>query len=1048
MIDGRLKPKAISSFDKKTTLCVSQGGGGRPLQSMSSTSAGLAPTETIGATAERRHLTVLFCDIVGSTALSTRLDPEDLRRILLAFQAACNDAIQRYDGHIARYMGDGILAYFGFPHAHEDDAERCVHAAIQMVESISALKLPGATPLEVRIGIATGLVVVGDLIGEGPSREFALIGEAPNLAAWLQHHAKPNQILVSPHTRRLLARLFEFDDLGEQMVKGHDAPVHIWSVLRPSTVRSRFEARQSSRLTPFVGRDLELAVLRAHYDDAKRSASQVVSISGEPGIGKSRLIMTFRQQLAGENCRALLFQCSSYHTNSPWYPVIRHLEDAMGVGYGAPAALRLERLEALVGEHLRSEREKVVPLLAALLSIPTGDRYPALELTPQQQKKRTFAALLGLVRAQSQQQPLIMIGEDVHWMDPTSWELFELLRQNFKDWRVLVLLSYRPDFRPPWIGRPPTVSISLNRVQPGQATAMIESLTDDEGLPAKVIEQIVAKTDGVPLFIEEVTKTVLADRATSSEQVTPELPWTPVIPDTLHDSLMARLDQAAPMKAVAQISSAIGREVPFDVLEAIAPLPQGDVREAVDQLVACGLLFRREGSAVETYAFNHALVQDAAYASMLRDARRDLHIRIADTLSSKFSDLAESAPEIVAHHYTQAREIKPAIDRWIKAGRQAAARSAFVEALSHFQIALKLLPELPESIERDQTELMLQQALASASIAARGFGAAETTLAFNRALQLCEKLGNPAQIVAVLNGLVGVHLMRGQFENAHSVAQDLLARAQRQNDATALLMGHRVLGMSLFTLGQLTAAKTELEKALTLYDPAHHKSLALVFAQDFKATAQIYLGLTLLILGDVDGGLAHGEEALRYAEELRHPHSICYVLPFLAGAYLLAGKPEQAHAVAERAIDLSAEYGFPQWHAGGLLLRGWARIELGRAEQAIVDIRDSISGLEATGTLVWMQFARFLLARALAGARRPVEALQLAEQIAGEIVGTSGRWYEAEVHRLRGDMVLKVGGAKRDAEACYHAALATAQRQGAVLWQTSAVTALDMLRRG
>jgi len=1009
----------------------------------------IAPTDAIGVTAERRQLTVLFCDIVGSTALSTRLDPEDLRQILLAFQASCSDAIRRYDGHIARFMGDGVLAYFGFPSAHEDDAERAVHTALQMIDTISALKVPGAAPIDVRVGIATGLVVVGDLIGEGASREFALIGEAPNLAAWLQHNAKPNQILVSPSTRRLLGRLFDFEDLGEQPVKGHDAPVHIWSVLRPSTVSSRFEARQSSaRLTPFVGRELELAVLRAHFNDAARGAGQLVSISGEPGIGKSRLIQTFRQQMANERCRTLLFQCSSYHANSPWYPIIRHFEDAMGVGYDAPAALKLERLEALVGEYTRNARETAVPLLAALMSIPTGGRYPPIEMTPQQQKKRTVATILALVRAQAQQQPLLMIGEDVHWMDPTSWELLEALRQNFKDWRVLALLSYRPDYDPPWVGRPPTVTINLDRIEPALATSIIESLTEEEGLPQKVVDQIVAKTDGVPLFIEEVTKSVLADRATSSEQVTPELPWTPNVPDTLHDSLMARLDQVTGMKAVAQISAALGREFPINVLEAVAPLPRGDVRSAVNQLVTSGLMFRREGAPVESYVFNHALVQDAAYASMLRDARRDLHVRIADTLLAKFSDIAGSAPELVAHHYTQARELKPAVDYWIKAGKQASTRTAFVEAITHFQNALKLLPELPESLHRDGIELQVQESIASAAVAAKGFGAPETTIAFTRALELCEKLGNPTQIFGILNGICGVHMMRGEFEAAHAVAEDVMARAQRQNDATPLMMSHRMLGMSLFVLGELDAARQALEKTVALYDPVRHSPLALIFSHDFKATAQTYLGLTHVLMGDSDNGLQHSREALRYAEELGHPHGICYVLPFTAGAYLISGRPHEALPVAERAVSLSAEFAFPQWHAGGLLLRGWARTELGDPHKGVADIRDSIAGLESTGTLVWMQFAQFQLARALAATGRLAEALQVIDRIVAEIERTSGRWYAAEVLRLRGDLLLKAGRPKEDIEGCYRAARDLAQRQGAHLWQLRADQSLAAFNKG
>ncbi len=1005
------------------------------------------PAEIVGTKAERRNLTVLFCDIVGSSALSAHLDPEDLREILRAFQASCGDAIRRYDGHIARYMGDGVLAYFGFPMAHEDDAERAVNTALQMIEAVCALTFPRARPLQVRIGIATGLVVVGDLIGEGPSREFALIGEAPNLAACLQQYAKPNQILVSMQTRRLLGNLFEFADLGEYPFKGHDEPVRVWSVLRANAIPSRFEARQSSRLTPFFGRDRELAVLHEQYKKALRGQGQIIAISGEPGIGKSRLIATLRNQLASETYRTLLFQCSSYHTSSPWHPVIRHLEDAMGVSHDTPPSLKLKKLETLVSEHLEEKRESIVPLLAALLSIPTGDRYPALELTPQQQKKRTFTAVLDLVRAQCWKQPIILVCEDLHWMDPTSWELLQQLHQHVRDWPVLVILSFRPEIRLPWTDESQITTLVLNRLEPTHVASIIESLTDGSALPLQVVEQIASKTDGVPLFVEEVTKAVLEARAASEDFAASGSPWVPTVPDTLHDSLMARLDQLAPMKAIAQIAAAIGREFDLDLLVAIAPLTMSEVRAAIDRLLESGLLFRRTHAAVEGYTFKHALVQDVAYTSLLRDERRELHVRIAEALATRFVETAEGAPELIAHHYTQARQIKPAIDYWLRAGRQASTRSAFVEAITHFQAALKLLTELPESSERDELELQLQQSLASAFIAAKGFGAGETTQAFNRALQLCEKFEGSPQVYAALNGMVGVHLMRAEFERSRSLAQDLLTRALRQNDSTALMMGHRVLGMSLFVIGELDNAKHRLQKALELYDAPRHAPLALIFSHDFKATAQAYLGLTSILLGDIEVGLAHNRDALVYAEQLRHPHSVCYVLPFLAGAYLIAGMPQTAYPSAERTIALSSEYGFPQWVAGGLMLRGWARIELGEIESGLSDIRKCIGALEATGTLIWMQFAQFLLATALAKKGQPSAALELVDRIIAEIGATSGRWYAAEVLRFKGDLLLSAGAAAGDVEACYESAIAVASHQGARLWQLRATNALGTLWR-
>jgi len=1005
------------------------------------------PLDLPGSKAERRNLTVLFCDIVGSSALSTQFDPEDLREILLAFQAACGEAVRRYDGHVARYMGDGILAYFGFPTAHEDDAERAVNAALQMTETIPALTFHGAPPLKVRIGIATGLVVVGDLIGEGPSREFALIGEAPNLAASLQQNAQPNQILVSPSTRRLLAKQFEFADLGENHVKGHDHPIQMWQVLRPAAVPSRFEARQSSRLTPFVGRDRELAALQALFEKATLGRGQTVTICGEAGIGKSRLVTALRSSLGEQNFRTLLFQCSSYHTTSPWYPIIRHLEDATGITYDALPALKLEKIEALVDHYLPGQRDAVVPLLATLMSVPAGPKYPPLELTPLQQKKRTFEAMRDIMRAQSAREPVLLVCEDIHWADPTSAELLDQFRHYIADQRVLLIASFRPEHAAAWATRPNVTSLTLNRLENSHVASMIASLAEGASLARGVAEQIADKTDGVPLFVEEVTKAVLEAQTDPKTPAAVSGLAAPAIPDTLHDSLMARLDQAAPMKSVAQIAAAIGREFNLELLESIAPMPKREIRAAIESLLDSGLLFRRSQASSDSFIFKHALVQDTAYASMLRDERRQLHVRIAEALTTKFLDISEGAPELVAHHFTQAGAKRQAVDYWLKAGRQASKRSAFVEATTHFDIALGQLTDLPEAAERDEFELQLQQALASAFIAVKGFGAAETTRAFSRALELCEKNAGSPQIFAVLNGMVGIHLMRGEFEQSRLVAQDLLARARLSKDSTALLMGHRVLGMSLFVIGELRDAQRELESAAQLYDARRHAPLALVFSQDFKATAEAYLGLTSVLLGEVENGLDHSRSALAYAEQLRHPHSVCYVLPFLAGAYLVAGLPEEGYAAADRTIALSAEYGFPQWHAGGLMLRGWARVESGDVETGLADIQASIGALERTGTLIWMQFARFLLAKALAKASRPADAMEIVESIITEISGTSGRWYEAEILRLRGDLLAEMGDASEEAERSYEAAIAVAARQGALLWQLRATNSLAVLLR-
>jgi class 3 adenylate cyclase/predicted ATPase len=1002
----------------------------------------ISPTD---ARAERRHLTVLFCDMVGSTALSTRLDPEDLREILHKFQACCGDAIRRYGGHISRLLGDGVLAYFGFPTAHEDDAERAVNAALQIVHSVSALTIGATQGIQVRIGIATGLVVVGDLIGEGPRREFSLIGEAPNLASRLQNLAKPNQILVAPRTRRLLGRLFDLEDLGAHRISGIDEEIGVWRVLGPSSVVSRFEARQSSHLTPLVARQAELSLLRKHFGHAKHGHGRLLLISGEPGIGKSRLVIALREELADEASCPQTVQCSSCHTSSAWYPVVRHLEDAAGITRNTSSAMKLDKLEALVGQYLPEQRQSIVPLLAALLSIPTDGRYPALELTPLQQKNRTFAVLLALLEARATERPVLLVFEDVHWIDPTSLELLELIRDRVPAWRMLVILLFRPQFILSWSQQPHIAALAINRLDRAQATSVIQSLAGEQVLSPEITEQIVAKTDGVPLFIEEMAKAVLEASRSGEGKAVADLQSTLSVPDTLHESLMARLDQLAAMKTAAQAAAVIGREFSLELLNAIAPLSERDVRVAIDRLLESGLLFRTGQSVNETYTFNHVLVQDEAYASLLREERRRLHVRIAEVLCSQFIEIVERSPEIVAHHYTQAGRVEPAIQYWLKAGRRASERSAFVEAITHLQIALKLVAELPATPERDELELSVQQSLGNALVAVKGFGSAEADQAFKRAMELCANFPDSPQTIGVLHGMVGVHIQRVEFDQLRELAQRLLERGDREDDSTTKLMGHRALGMSLVLTGELAAGCDHLRQALDLYDPPRHGPLAFVFSQDFKATAHAHLALATAALGDIDGAAAHGRAAVEQGERLRHPHSLCYVLPFAACAHLICGDAEAAHPIGERVMGLASEHGFPMFLAGGRIMRGWARLDLADAEGGLADISQSVGELEAIGTLVWVQFGRYLLAQALAKAGDRRTAMSLVEEALNGLSPGSGRWYEADLHRLKGDLLLDAGQSPAAAEACYEAAIRVAARQGARMWQLRATNRLASL---
>ncbi len=996
------------------------------------------PVRTSGV--EKRHLTVLICDLVGSTALSTQLQLEDLREVLHQFQQCCGDAIREHDGHIARFMGDAVLAYFGFPIAHEDDAERAANTALDIVHSVSTLIMPGAPQLQVRIGISSGVVVVGDLIGEGSSSEFALVGEAPNLAARLQAFAEPNQILVGPATRQLLGSLFELADLGNHLIKGFDQPIHIWRIVQSRAVANRFEGRRFSPLTPLVGRETQVALLERQYEKAKRGAGQIVLISGEAGIGKSRSIIEFQHTLLRQAPPVMSFQCSAFHASSPWYPIIRYLESAAGITRHMPSGAKLEKLEVLV--HQRTAPHSIVPALASILSIPPTDRYPPRELTPQQQKSESFAAILDLIESYAIDSSAILIFEDVHWADPTSLELLERIRDRVQNLRILLILSFRPDLALKWEPREDIILVQLDRLDRSEVTSMVKSLAGSTALPEPILHEIIDKAEGVPLFVEEITKSILEPVGTRSE-----LQASLTVPDTLHDSLMARLDQVAPMKVVAQVAAVIGREFSFELLKDVIAVSEADMQAALDGLLASGLVFQSKHLGDDTFVFKHALLRDEAYASLLRDERQELHLRVAHTLSTNFPEVLATSPEVVAFHYTHGGELQIAIKHWLKAGQQACGRSAFVEASTHFRTALKLLSSLPRTEECDLTELQLQQSLGIALAAAKGSGASETNQAFRRALDLCKQFKGWPQTFEVLNGIIGFHLVRGEIEQSRDLAEQLLSQANQRDDSTAKLIGFRSLGMSLLLIGELKAARKNLQSSLELYNAAYHGPLTLSFSQDFKATAQAHLALASVLLGDIRRGLALGADAVSHAEHLRHPHSTCHALAFLAGTYVLCRDPQAALPTAERTVTLAHEYGFPLWLAGGRMLRGSALFDLGEPERGLEDIRRSAEELQATGALMWVPFAQYLLAQALLKAKELDAAREVVEKALIMVAGTSGRWYEAELHRLRGDILAR-GNSRDAAEACYERAFDIALRQHARLWQVRILNALALLFRG
>ena len=685
--------------------------------------APLATDKAAQDTAERRQVTVMFSDLVGSTALSARMDPEDLREVISAYQKCVAETVRRCGGFVAKYMGDGVLIYFGYPQAHEDDAERAVRAGLQLIAAVTALNSP--VSLQTRVGIATGLVVVGDLIGSGEAQEHGIIGETPNLAARLQGVAEPNMVVIAEGTRRLLGNLFELEDLVAKDLKGIVGPVRAWAALRASSAEGRFEALHTAGLTALVGREEELELLLRRWSRAKRGEGQVVLLSGEAGIGKSRLTASLMERLVSEPHTRLRYFCSPQHTDSAHYPVIGQMERAAGFVYDDTPQTKLDKLDAVLAD--TSTRMEDAALFAEMLSLPNDGRYPALDLEPQQRRQKTLEALTAQVEALSRQNPLLMIFEDAHWTDPTSLETFGRAVDRVRSLPVLLIVTFRPEFEPAWIGRPYVTALTINRLAPRDIEAMIDGVVGNKFIPTSVRHDIIERTDGIPLFVEEMTKAVLeAGSEGGAERTVASIPSpTLSVPASLQASLMARLDRLGPAKEVAQIGAAIGREFSYALLSAVATKPEPELASALDRLIGAGLLFRQGVLPHASYLFKHALVRDAAYGTLLREPRRALHARIAEAIESYFPDIADSQPELAARHYTEAGLIEKAVYLWGKAGHRSLERSSLVEAIEQLTRALAQIETLPSSPALRQEEIKLQVALVPPLLNVKGFAAAE-----------------------------------------------------------------------------------------------------------------------------------------------------------------------------------------------------------------------------------------------------------------------------------------------------------------------------------
>jgi class 3 adenylate cyclase len=775
------------------------------------------PATGPGEGAERRQLTVMFADLVDSTALSARLDPEDLRALIGAFHHCVAATVARFEGFVAKYMGDGVLIYFGYPRAHEDDIERAVRAGLALIEAIGELHV--RERLQIRIGAATGLVVVGDVVGSGEARERGVFGETPNLAARLQAAAAPDTMVIGATTRRLLGRLFEYRDLDPIEVKGFTAPVEAYQVLRQSAVESRFEATRTAT-APLIGRDGEVAELMGGWRDAKAGRGRGILISGEPGIGKSRLVAAVLELIAAEPHRRLRYFCSPHHRDSALHPVIAQLERAAAFRREDTAAQRLDKLEAVLSA-ATSPVDEAATLIADLMSIPTGERYPKPGVGPQKRKERTLEALIAQFAGLAKRQPVLMVFEDVHWSDPTTRELLDLLVERLPALRILVLITARPEFVSPWSDLAHIIPMGLYNLQPRQCAEMIAHLTGGRTLPREIAEQIIDRTDGVPLFVEELTKSVI-----ESGSLTPAGDGYVVtgpaaalaIPSTLHASLLARIDRLAPTREVAQIGAALGRSFPYELVSAVATMPARQLDEALSQLVHAELIFQRGTPPDADYTFKHALVQDTAYGTLLRSRRQELHARIALILEAQFPGIVRAQPEVLARHCAEAGMAEKAAAYWLAAGRQALARSAMPEAVAQLNKALDLLSGIPGREAREQ-ELDAELALGHALIAAKGYAASELGAVYERARTLCDRLNRREQLDAVMYGQFAFRQVRAELELAGEIADEIRRGANARNDARWQCVGARLKAANSFHAGRFVAARDEFEHALALWDP-------------------------------------------------------------------------------------------------------------------------------------------------------------------------------------------------------------------------------------
>ena len=1000
---------------------------------------------------ERRQLTVLFCDLVGSIALSASLDPEDFSAIIAGYRRCITETVACFDGFVARHHGDGAVAYFGYPHAHEDDAERAVQASLALVQAVAAL--PTKEKLSARVGVATGVALVGDMSDSAISEEHGILGDTPNLAARLQSLAQPGGVIISDRTKAIAGPQFEYLDLGKVEIKGLAKPVAAWQVAGKTAVTSRSHALQSSDLLPLIGRDEEMELLLSRWKRARSGEGQVVLLSGEAGIGKSRLTVALLEQLAREPHIRLRCFCSPQHTDSMLYPVIGEMLRAARFAHDDSPQAKMDKLDALLAQS--STPPEDAALFAEMLSLPNDGRYPPVEVEPQLRRHKTLKALGSQIEALARINPVLVIFEDAHWADPTSLELFARAVDLAASHRLLILVTFRPEFSPPLIGRPHVTELTLHRLAPCDIDFLIERVVGNRSLPAGIRQDIIERTDGIPLFAEEMTKAVLDAEGESDAQRAYAAAPTPVVavPASLQASLMSRLDRLGPAKNVAQVGAAIGRAFPHMLLAALVRKPKEELDSDLDRLIAAGLLFRHGTPPHASYLFKHALVQDVAYSTLLREPRRALHARIAETLESQFPEIAESQPELLARHYTKADLIEKSARLWGKAGQRSQERSALVEAAEQLGQALAQIATLPSTADLRREQIILHVALLNTLMHVKGYGAPETKAAVAQVralIEQAERLGeppdDPSLLLSALFGQWIVNFINFNGDVAQALAARFLALGEKDGTAVPRMIGHRTMASTLALIGDLVEARAHYDEALALYRPAEHRRLMTRFGQDLRVTCLAFRSMALWLLGYPEAALKDADCALMEARQIEHAATLMFTLnfPILVNTY--CGNYDAANEHLKELVALAEEKGATFRKAEGVLRRGYILTLTGKATKAVEIVTSGIDLWRSAGSTIFTPEQEFMLAIAHANSGQFDDAWRCIGEAMTAMQATKERWCEAEAHRVAGEIALK--SPQRDvakAQAYFEHALTIARAQQAKSWELRAAMSLARL---